>query len=127
LASNAWARRCARAVTVGAWLGLASISVSAPDAAAAEEKPESADACVSFHDEVGEKQLVVHATNDCKLRLSCRLDYTVRCTDLDGKQTSRLDRRAPFALPPQGKATVALSAESCRQGWAIDDFSWTCR
>lgn len=123
MASNAWARRCARALTVVAWWAGATISASAE----AEEKPATADDCVSFHDEVSDKQLLVHAKNDCKMRLSCRLDYTVRCTDLEGKQTSKVDRRAPFSLPREGKADVVLSAETCRQGWAIDDFSWTCQ
>lgn len=87
---------------------------------------ETADACLSFRDETVDKALVVEATNSCQLRLSCRLDYTVRCTDLDGKQTSQANKRAPFALAPKSVAKVTLSASSCQQGWRIDDFSWTC-
>lgn len=109
---------------VSAAFGLASSSRSV--SAQGEEKPETADACVSFHEETVDRALVVEATNSCQLRLSCRLDYTVRCTDLDGKQTSKQDKRAPFALAPKSAAKVTLSASSCQQGWRIDDFSWTC-
>lgn len=105
-------------------LGLATSAVSA--SGEGEEKPETADACVSFQQEGVDKALVVEAANDCRMRLSCRLDYTLRCTDLDGKQTSRTDKRAPFSLAPKGKAKVTLSAAACQQGWRIDDFSWTC-
>jgi hypothetical protein len=120
LTSSAWARRSARVLTFFAVSALASVSVGA------EEEPETADACVSFRDETVDKALVVEATNSCQLRLSCRLDYTVRCTDLDGKQTSKAEKRAPLALAPKSNAKVTLSASSCQQGWRIDDFSWTC-
>ncbi len=113
---------------ISAAFGLATASVSAKgeESAPGDEKPESADACVSFHDETVDKSLVVEATNSCKLRLSCRLDYTVRCTDLEGKETSKLNKRAPFSLSPKSSTKVVMSAASCQQGWRIDDFSWTC-
>ncbi|MDF3067912.1 MAG: hypothetical protein K0R38_3513 [Polyangiaceae bacterium] len=109
-------------LTLLAVSALSSVSVGAEK----EAKPETADACVSFHDETVDKALVVEATNSCQLRLSCRLDYTVRCTDLDGKQTRKVDKRAPFSLAPKSQVKVTLSASTCQQGWRIDDFSWTC-
>ncbi|RYZ04898.1 MAG: hypothetical protein EOO73_22245 [Myxococcales bacterium] len=121
MASQAWARRGARVLSFFAVSALASIS-----AGAEKDEPATADACVSFQQETIDKALVVEAANDCQKGFACRLDYTVRCTDLDGKQTSKLDKRAPFGLSPKGKAKVTLSAGSCLQGWRIDDFSWTC-
>ena len=119
-----WLRRFARALSLAALLGYVSFSSGA--SADEEEAPQSADACVSFRDEAGEKQVVVSATNDCKLSLSCHLDYTVRCTDTEEKETSRSHRIARFLLMPKGNATVTLSAAVCKQSWAIDDFTWTC-
>lgn len=125
MASKALARHFARIFIVSAAFGLVCTPLSV--SAQGEAAPETADACVSFHDEAVDRGLVVEASNDCQLRLTCRLDYTVRCTDLDGKQTSKADKRAPFALSPKSKTKVTLSASSCQQGWRIDDFSWTCR
>jgi len=93
---------------------------------APQKTEETAAACVDFVDEQGDKQLLVTATNSCEKRLSCRIDFVVRCTDLDGKPTSSQRKRAPFALSSKGKASVTLSASSCTQGWLIDEFSWTC-
>lgn len=129
LASSTWARSCARVLTLGMAIGFVSLSGGA--SARAGEKPtgkteETVAACVDFVDEQGDKQLLVTATNSCEKRLSCRIDFVVRCTDLDGKPTSSQKKRAPFALSSKGKANVTLSANSCTQGWLIDEFSWTC-
>lgn len=122
-------RRLARALSLIAMFGCVSFSAGA-SAEEDGETPETANDCVSFRDEAGDKELRIDATNDCKLRLSCHLDYTVRCMSSDEqgkeKETSRSHKIAPFVLTPKGKATVTLSAAACKQGWAIDDFAWTC-
>jgi len=122
-------RRLARMLSLAAVLGFVSFSACA-SAEEDGEAPETANACVSFRNEAGDKELRIDATNDCKLRLSCHLDYTVRCISSDEqgkeKETSRSHKIAPFVITPKGKATVTLSAAACKQGWAIDDFSWTC-
>jgi hypothetical protein len=88
---------------------------------------ETANACVGFQNVVGDKQLVVHAGNDCERKLSCTLDYSVRCEDNDQKETSRAQKRALFNLTAKGNADVTLSAAACKQGWAIEDLAWACR
>jgi hypothetical protein len=99
-------------------------AVSSTDVAQAEV--ESVDACVTFQNESADKKLIVHASNACERRLSCTLDYTVLCEDVEGRQTSRSSRRAPFQLGKKGSRELSLSAEACHQGWRIDELSWTC-
>ena len=91
------------------------------------EELETANACVGFQNQVGDKQLVVHAGNDCERRLTCSLQYSVSCQDNHGKETSRAQKRSPFQLAAKGTADLTLSAEACKQGWAIDDLVWNCR
>ena len=93
---------------------------------AAADAEDSADACVGFQNESGDKRLLVHARNACERRLSCSLDYSVLCEDVQGRQTSRSDRRATFQLGKKGTQTLSLSAEACLQGWRIDELRWTC-
>jgi hypothetical protein len=96
-------------------------------ASAWADDAETANACVGFQNDYGDKQITVHASNGCERRLACTLDYNVRCEDNDGKVTSRAAKQAFFALPPKGRADVSLSAAHCKQGWAIDDLAWSCR
>ena len=91
------------------------------------QEPETANACVGFQNAVGDKELVVHAGNDCERKLACTLDYSVRCEDNDRKVTSLVQKRALFNLAAKGNAELTLSAATCKQGWAIDDLAWTCR
>jgi len=91
------------------------------------EELETADACVGFQNSVGDKQLLVHAGNDCERKLACTLDYAVRCEDNHQKQTSRVSKRVLFSLAAKGNAELTLSAAACHQGWAIEDLEWTCR
>jgi len=101
------------------------ISVLATDAVAAEPT-DTADACVGFQNEPGDKLLTIHASNSCERRLSCTLEYTVLCEDVAGKQTSRAAKRLPFQLGKKANQDLSLSAAACSQGWRIDDLSWTC-
>ena len=90
------------------------------------DEPETANACVGFQNDYGDKQITVHASNGCERRLACTLEYVVRCEDNAGKVTSRMARQASFILVSLGKADISLSAAHCKQGWAIDDPAWTC-
>ena len=96
-------------------------------AAAQPAEPDTANACVGFQNRVGDKEIVVHADNDCERRLACTLDYSVTCRDNAGKASSRAQKRSPFNLAPKGNAELTLSAADCKQGWAIDDLVWNCR
>jgi hypothetical protein len=91
------------------------------------EELETANACVGFQNSVGDKQLLVHAGNDCERKLACTLDYEVRCEDNHQKETSRVSKRVLFSLAAKGNAELTLSAAACHQGWAIEDLEWTCR
>jgi hypothetical protein len=111
-------------LVLAAFFALDAASGGIPPAHAQE--PETANACVGFQNAVGDKELVVHAGNDCERKLACTLDYVVRCEDNDRKVTSRLQKRALFNLAAKGNAELTLSAATCKQGWAIDDLAWTC-
>ncbi len=117
-----YAPRCARALMCS--IALMCKPLSSP--ALAAEAPETANACVGFQKEDGDKLLIFHASNACDRQLSCRLDYTLRCEDNQRKVTSRAAKSQPFRLGPKDTQDVTLSATSCKQGWAIDDVAWTC-
>ena len=91
------------------------------------DEPETADACVGFQNDYGDKEITVHASNGCERRLACTLAYQVRCEANDGKVVSVTAKQASFALTANGKADLTLSATSCKQAWAIDKLAWTCR
>lgn len=91
------------------------------------QEADTANACVGFQNRVGDKEIAVHAGNDCDRRLTCTLDFSVTCEDNAGKVTSRVQKRSPFNLAPKGKAELTLSAAECKQGWAIDELVWNCR
>jgi len=95
-------------------------------AAQADPPTPNASDCMSFQNEVQEKSIVVHASNICERRLSCSLDFVLRCEDNAGKVTSSTKGRTRFALAAHGAENLELSAEACKQGWNIDDVSWIC-
>jgi hypothetical protein len=105
----------------------ASPALGVSPAAAQGAEPDTANACVGFQNRVGDKEIVVHADNDCERRLTCTLDYSVTCEDNAGKVTARAQKRSPFNLAPKGNTELTLSAAACKQGWAIDDLVWNCR
>ncbi len=116
-----------RAPRARRWAWLLSLGL-APlrGAAAAEEAPDSADDCVRFESEPRSKSIDVHVKNSCDIKLSCNLNYTLRCSTNDGSQNSSSSRRAAFQLAPSGSHELSLSAESCKQAWDIDQIQWTC-
>ena len=107
--------------------GSPSVGIRTAEAAQAN----TANACVGFQNQVVDKQLIIHASNDCELRLACRLDYSLSCEDNQGHVTSRVQKQSPFKLAPKGQADLTLSAEACQRqrqpGWAIDELIWNCR
>lgn len=91
------------------------------------DEPATADACVGFQNDYGDKEITVHASNGCERRLACTLAYQVRCETNDGKVISATSKQASFSLTGNGKADLTLSATSCKQAWAIDNLAWSCR
>ena len=106
-------------------LALGSVPM-AGSAGAAEEAPRDADDCVSFENQVGEKQVSVQVQNRCDIKLSCSLKYTLRCSTSDGKSSQSSARQRAFALGRKGSHELSLSAEECKQSWDIDQIQWTC-
>ena len=117
------ARKCALVLACALFTIPASLVVPSAHA----EELDTANACVGFQNDYGDKLIIVHASNDCERRLACRLDYTVRCEDHTGTVTSRVARQTSFTLASKGKANLTLAATDCKQGWAIDDIAWNCR
>lgn len=87
---------------------------------------QTANDCVAFRTEREDKQLVVHATNECDQGVACKLNYDVRCQNHDGKTTASSSNVAPFRLTGKGARTLGLSAQACPQSWDIE-VSWSCR
>ena len=115
---------CALLLTCGV---LAGLPFSGGGHAVLAAETETADACVGFQNEQGDKVLIVHASNDCERRLACSLTYSVSCEDNDRRVTSRVAKQTPFNLASKGKTDLTLAATTCKQGWAIADLAWTCR
>ena len=102
-------------------------AASATRPALADDEPATADACVGFQNDYGDKEITVHASNGCERRLACTLAYQVRCETNEGKVISATAKQASFALAGKGKADLTLSATSCKQAWAIDNLAWNCQ
>jgi hypothetical protein len=94
--------------------------------AAAEEAPDGADDCVSFQNQLGNREISVHVENSCDIKLSCNLSYVVRCSSNDGSSSSRSAKQEAFKLARKGKHDLSLSAADCKQSWDIDQINWTC-
>ena len=88
---------------------------------------ESEESCVGFEKNEDEKSIVYQAKNSCDEKLACRLSWVVECEDNEGKVTQRTKKSASFALGASGEHSLSLSAEQCKQGWAIDEVSWSCK
>ena len=95
------------------------------DARADDAQPNVSE-CMSFRNEVMEKSIVVRAKNECNRKLSCSLNYAIRCEDNHGKRTSSSAESAHFALGSDGSTELVLSAERCKQARTIDAVTWRC-
>jgi hypothetical protein len=112
---------------VGRWLAFglllacaAGASVGAPPAAG------SAQDCLSFQREEGERSLTFHTNNACQRRLYCRMSYRLSCQGPDGKETAASDKQYGFGVGASETATLTISAEPCKQSWTISDVDWHC-
>lgn len=83
--------------------------------------------CVGFEKSEDDKVIVYEAKNSCDEKLSCRMSWLLQCESTEGKVTARSKKSASFELGASGTHEVSLSAEQCKQGWSIDDVSWSCK
>lgn len=114
-----WTRQCAAVLALGCVAMTGGVAV-------AQEAPDNADDCVSFENQLGDKQVSIQVQNSCDIRLSCSLKYTVRCSATDGSHSSSSAKTEAFKLGRKGKHQLSLSAEACKQSWDIDQIEWTC-
>jgi hypothetical protein len=122
VANYCFVRRVARAFSILAALAVLGAAATRPAVAQT-----SANDCLRFSFEEGEKALLYQAQNDCERPLDCRMSYVVSCEDGKGRVTSSSPLRFAFALSKHGKRELILSARQCKQGWTIADVNWTCR
>jgi hypothetical protein len=112
------------------WAGPDPLEPGATDSQAEVRPTETADACLGFTNQSRDKLLMIQATNACERKLACRLSYVLRCYD-NGQPpprlTSQTKHERAFRLAAKGSAELSLSAETCKQGWSIDEVSWVCR
>lgn len=102
--------------------GVAAVaSVAAPAQAA-----DSADRCVSLQSAPLSTGLAFDVQNGCEKRLSCALTWTLTCENASGKATSKSKQEARFVIGASDTHHTTGSAESCKDGWKIDDVSWDC-
>jgi hypothetical protein len=114
---------------------LGSVS-SSPDAAAGREivlrfglavaAADQGGQCVGFDKSDGDKTILYEVENSCEKKQACSISWLVTCEDEAGKVTTRSQKSSRFALKPEAKHSVSLSAESCKQGWRIENVSWQC-
>ena len=112
---------------VMAWVcGLGVMGAVASLPAGVAQANEGADSCVGFEKTDDDKAILYDAKNSCEQKLSCELHYRVQCEDVDGNVTSRAKKSMRFSLSESGSHSLSLSADSCKQGWRIDDVTWKC-
>lgn len=87
---------------------------------------EGSDSCVGFEKTDDEKAILYDAKNSCDQKLTCELRWRVQCEDADGNVTSTAKKSARFVLSGSGTHSLSLSADTCKQGWRIDDVTWKC-
>ena len=94
--------------------------------ALAEEPPSSANECVTFRSDAGERTQAVAVENGCKRAVTCSLRYAVTCESHDRKVRKRSEHTQRFQLAADQARTVMLSATACKQNHHIEDIEWTC-
>ncbi len=92
----------------------------------ASETPNASD-CIGFQKSELDKGLSYSIENVCERKLSCGVKWTLTCEDADGKTTAKTPGKAHVSLDASGSAAVTASADSCKQGWRIDEVSWSCK
>lgn len=94
----------------------------APTAGAAE----SADDCVAISRTEQTSGLTFEVKNNCDRKLSCSMGWRLSCENASGKTTSSSRESASFGMSASAEHKVNGSAASCKDGWKIDDVTWTC-
>ena len=97
------------------------VAVAAPARAAT-----SADECVNIRSAELASGLSFDVQNRCDKRLSCALTWTLSCENASGKTTSKSKQEARFDVGASDSHTTMGSAAMCKDGWKIDDVSWSC-
>jgi hypothetical protein len=97
------------------------VAVAAPARAA-----DSADACVSIQSAALSTGLAFDVQNSCDKKLTCALTWTLTCENASGKATSKAKQEARFMISASDTHHTTGSADSCKDGWKIDDVSWDC-
>jgi hypothetical protein len=87
---------------------------------------DSADACVNIHTAQLGTGLAFDVQNTCDKRLACALTWTLTCENASGKATSKSKQEARFLVSAADTHQATGSAATCKDGWKIDDVSWSC-
>lgn len=95
-------------------------------AAGSAHAAESAEACVNIQSAELGTGLAFDVQNTCDKRLSCALTWTLTCENASGKATSKVKQEARFLVSASDTHRMTGSAATCRDGWKIDDVSWSC-
>lgn len=101
---------------------VAAVAAVATPARAAD----SADECVNIRSAELGTGLSFDVQNRCEKRLTCALTWTLTCENASGKATSKTRQEARFDIAASDSHATTGSAASCKDGWKIDDVSWSC-
>jgi hypothetical protein len=112
--------------SVGLALFSALLATASMGSASAEETPNASD-CIGFEKNENDHNIQYSIENVCERKLSCSVRWKLTCEDKNGRATSKSSHKANVSLDASGSAEVTASAESCKQGWRIDDVSWSCQ
>ena len=87
---------------------------------------ESVDDCVAISRTELSTGLTFEVKNNCDRKLSCSMGWRLSCENASGKTTSSSRESATFGMSASSEHKVNGSAASCKDGWKIDDVTWTC-
>jgi hypothetical protein len=99
------------------------VAVLGPSAFANEK---TADECVNVTRTEQSDGLDFELKNNCDKGLSCTIGWTLSCENASGKTTSTAKASASFAVGKDTAHHELGSSKSCKDGWRIDDVTWSC-
>jgi hypothetical protein len=82
--------------------------------------------CLHFEKSESRKTITYEVESSCEKQQTCAISWAVQCEDEKGAVTDRSRKTKRFLLDRDGKTSIELSAESCKQGWRIDDVNYKC-
>jgi hypothetical protein len=82
--------------------------------------------CLHFEKSEREKTIIYAVESSCEKKQTCSISWEVQCEDEKGAISDRSYKTKRFILDRDGKASIELSAESCKQAWRIDDVNYKC-